>query len=59
MKDELLDDFHREFDLVGLFVRVEFHKGLDIAIHHSGTRLDEVLLFGLFFRILAPFHRLL
>ena len=54
----LVNDFDGEFDLVGLFVGIEFDEGLDIAVHDGGAGLDEVLLFDLFFGILTPFDGL-
>ena len=52
------DDFDGEFDLVGLFVGIEFDEGLDIAVHDGGASLDEVLLFDFLLGILAPFDSL-
>ena len=55
----LVDDFDRQSDLVGLFVRVELFEGLDVTGHDRGAGFDAVLLFDLLLGILAPFDRLL
>ena len=54
----LLNDFDGEFDLVGLFVGIEFDEGLDVAVHDGSTGFDKVLLFGLFFRVLSPYEKM-
>ena len=54
----LLNDFDGEFDLVGFLVGIEFDEGLDVAVHDGSTGFDEVLLFGLFLCVLAPFKKM-
>ena len=54
----LVDDFDGQFDLVGLFVGVEFDEGFDEAVHEGSAGFDEVLLLDLFAGVLAPFDGL-
>ena len=55
----LVDTLDRQFDLVGLFVRVELFEGLDVTGHDRGAGFDAVLFRDFLAGILAPFDRLL
>ena len=50
----LVDDLEGEFDLVGLFVGVEFGESLEESGHACGTSLDEVLKAQFLFGFRSP-----
>ena len=59
MGSKLINDFDGEFDLVGLFVGIEFDEGFDVAVHEGGAGFDKVLFLDLLAGILTPFDGLL